>query len=311
MANGRGGKGCVILFAAGNGNESVDNDGYASYPKVIAVAACNDRGRRSVYSDFGNAVWCAFPSNDFGHPPFNQPDPLTPGIWTVDRHGSAGYNTGQNNDGDTAGNFTNSFGGTSSACPGAAGVAALVLSVNPNLKWDEVRDILRRACDKIDPQGGAYNAAGHSAKYGFGRLNAFTAVQLAQPQPQNMLTVGRTFDAPIPDLQTVTFDLEVTDATAVEALAVAVDLKHTFIGDLDHPPAAPRRRRRQPGHAAQSRRRVRPRSEKDLRRVEHAGTQRLRGQELQGHLDAPDPGRGGGGRGPAGLVRADSLVSAP
>ena len=60
-ANGRGGKGCVVLFAAGNGNESVDNDGYASYPKVTAVAACNDRGRRSVYSDFGKAVWCAFP----------------------------------------------------------------------------------------------------------------------------------------------------------------------------------------------------------------------------------------------------------
>jgi subtilisin-like proprotein convertase family protein len=232
VANGRGGKGCVILFAAGNGNESVDNDGYASYPKVVAVAACNDRGRRSVYSDFGNAVWCAFPSNDFGHPPFNQPDPLTPGIYTVDRQGSAGYNTGHNNDGDAAGNFTNSFGGTSSACPGAAGVAALVLSVNPDLTWNEVKDIFRRACDKIDPQGGAYDAAGHSAKYGFGRLNALTAVQLAQPQPQNTLTVGRTFDAPIPDLQTVSFDLEVTDATAVEALAVAVDLKHTFIGDL-------------------------------------------------------------------------------
>lgn len=30
---GRSGKGCVVLFAAGNGNESVDNDGYASYGK--------------------------------------------------------------------------------------------------------------------------------------------------------------------------------------------------------------------------------------------------------------------------------------
>lgn len=232
VANGRGGKGCVIMFAAGNGNESVDNDGYASYSKVTAVAACNDRGRRSVYSDFGNAVWCAFPSNDFGHEPFNQPEPLTPGIWTVDRHGSAGYNTGGNNDGDAAGNFTNSFGGTSSACPGAAGVVALVLSVNPNLKWNEVKEILKRACDKIDPQGGAYDASGHSPKYGYGRLNARTAVELAQPQPQNTLTVGRTFDAPIPDLQTVSFDLDVADDTAVEALAVAIDLKHTFIGDL-------------------------------------------------------------------------------
>jgi subtilisin family serine protease len=232
VANGRGGKGCVVLFAAGNGNESVDNDGYASYPKVVAVAACNDRGSRSVYSDFGDAVWCAFPSSDFGHPPFNQPDPLTAGIWTTDRVGRDGYNTGRTADGDLAGDYTNSFGGTSSACPGAAGVVALVLSVNPALKWHEVRDLLKRAGDKIDPQNGQYDAGGHSPKYGHGRLNARTAVELARPQPQSGVTVTRTFDAPIPDLQTVSFDLNVVEATPVESLAVEVDLKHTFIGDL-------------------------------------------------------------------------------
>jgi hypothetical protein len=123
---GRGGKGCVVLFAAGNGNESVDNDGYASY----------ERGRLQ--------------------------------------------------DGDAQGNFTNSFGGTSSAAPGAAGVAALVLSVNPDLRWQEVRDILRRACDRIDPQGGAYDGNGHSQFYGYGRLNAETAVKLARPTPRNL-----------------------------------------------------------------------------------------------------------------------------
>lgn len=232
VANGRNGKGCVILFAAGNGNESVDNDGYASYSKVTAVAACNDRGKKSVYSDFGAGVWCAFPSNDFGFEPFDQPEPLSRGIWTVDRTGNKGYNSGSNGDGDAAGNFTSTFGGTSSACPGAAGVAALVLAVNPNLKWNEVKDILKRSCDRIDPASGAYNSAGHSAKYGFGRLNALRAVQLAQPQAQNVLNVQRTFDLPIPDLQTVSFTLDVTDATPVEALAVTVDLKHTFIGDL-------------------------------------------------------------------------------
>jgi subtilisin family serine protease len=230
--NGRGGKGCVVLFAAGNGNESVDNDGYASNPKVLAVAACNDRGKRSVYSDFGNAVWCAFPSSDFGHAPFNQPEPLTPGIWTTDRSGRNGYNVGRTTDGDAAGNFTNSFGGTSSACPGAAGVAALVLSVNPQLRWHEVKDILKRACERIDPQGGQYDASGHSPKYGFGRLNARMAAELAKPQPQSAVTVARTFDAPIPDLQTVTFALNVADAVAVEALAVDIDLRHSYIGDL-------------------------------------------------------------------------------
>lgn len=241
VANGRGGKGCVVLFAAGNGNESVDNDGYASYAKVIAVAACNDRGQRSVYSDFGKAVWCAFPSSDFGYPPFNQPEPLTPGIWTTDRIGEAGYNVGRLADGDAEGDFTNSFGGTSSACPGAAGVAALVLSVNPNLKWHEVKDLFKRACDRIDPQGGGYDASGHSVKYGYGRLNARTAVELAAPQPQSAITISRRFDAPIPDLQTVSFTLNVPDDTPVEALTVGVDLKHTYIGDLIitlQPPAA-------------------------------------------------------------------------
>jgi subtilisin-like proprotein convertase family protein len=231
-ATGRGGKGCVVLFAAGNGNESVDNDGYASYPKVIAVAACNDTGKRSVYSDFGNAVWCAFPSSDFEYAPFQQPRPLTTGIWTVDRSHTDGYNTGTNADGDAEGMFTNSFGGTSSACPGAAGVVALVLSVNPALKWNEVKDLLKRACDRIDPQGGQYDATGHSAKYGYGRLNARTAVDLASPQPRNEVTVTRRFDGPIPDLQTVTFALDVSDNTPVEAVSVGVDLKHTYIGDL-------------------------------------------------------------------------------
>jgi subtilisin-like proprotein convertase family protein len=231
-SKGRGGKGCVVLFAAGNGNEPVENDGYASSPMVIAVAACNDRGKRSIYSDFGKAVWCAFPSNDFGHAPFNSPTPLTPGIWTTDRRGTNGYNPGQSAAGDAAGNFTNSFGGTSSACPGAAGIAALVLSVNPNLKWLEVKDILRRAGERIDPQGGQYDATGHSPKYGFGRLNARAAVDLAKPQPQSAIVTSRIFDAPIPDLQTVQFALTVAENAPVEALVVDLSLKHTYIGDL-------------------------------------------------------------------------------
>ena len=172
LEHGRGGKGCVILWAAGNGNESVDLDGYSSNPDVIAVAACNDQGKRSIYSDKGKAIWCAFPSDD-GNPT------VTPGIWTTDLSGPAGYNDGNTRKGDAAGNFTNSFGGTSSASPGAAGVAALVLSKNPNLTGAQVRDILKRCCDRIDKSGGAYDKKGHSKKYGFGRINAKRAVDLA------------------------------------------------------------------------------------------------------------------------------------
>jgi len=225
---GRNGKGCVILFAAGNGNESVENDGYASFEKVTAVAACNDQGRKSAYSDFGGAVWCAFPSNH-GFPS------LTPGIWTTDRSGTPGRNPGNVLRGDAAGHFTNNFGGTSSSCPGVAGVAALVLSRNPNLRWDEVKDILKRSCDRIDVAGGQYDAAGHSPFYGFGRVNAKKAVELALPTLTSGATVAvRTAirDVAIRDLRTVRLELPVADTGLLKSIKVTVDIEHTFIGDL-------------------------------------------------------------------------------
>jgi subtilisin family serine protease len=168
ISNGRNGKGCIITFAAGNGNEDCKYDGYASYHKVLAVSACNDTDRRSVYSDYGSNVWCSFPSSDFGYAPFNHPDPLTSGIYTTDRLGKDGYNP----DGD----YTDDFGGTSSACPGVAGTVALILSVNPDLTWQQVREILKDTAEKIDVSGGDYDADGHSKYYGYGKVDAVKAV---------------------------------------------------------------------------------------------------------------------------------------
>ncbi len=230
--HGRGGKGCVVFFAAGNGRESVDNDGYASSPMVIAVAACNDTSRRSVYSDFGKAVWCCFPSSDFGFAPFQQLDPLTPGIWTTDRVGASGYNNGNTAIGDLKGNYTNSFGGTSSACPGAAGVAALVISANPTLTVADVRDILRRACIKIDPQNGQYDQDGHSPFYGYGRLDAGAAVKLAKEKLGRLSVFSKLVNIPIPDLGRIEESVDVGEAAIVEGVIASVRLQHTYIGDL-------------------------------------------------------------------------------
>jgi subtilisin-like proprotein convertase family protein len=233
--NGRAGKGCVILFAAGNGNESVDLDGYASYSKVIAVAACNDRALRSVYSDFGEAIFCSFPSNDFAFQLESRPAPLTPGIWTTDRTGRAGYNPDPETGdilGDDALKYTSTFGGTSSACPGAAGVAALVISRNPALRRLEVKEILRQSCERIDPQGGRYDNQGHSKKYGFGRLNAATAARLAMPVDDPFSRIEKSFQEPIEDLQTSTVEISVSDSGILSGFKVSVDIEHTFIGDL-------------------------------------------------------------------------------
>ena len=194
VEKGRGGKGCVITWAAGNGNEDVKFDEYASYPKVIAVAACNDQGKRAIYSDFGKAVLCCFPSNDFYFPKMNHPRPLTAGIWTTDRNGSRGYNPGGSNAehlvGDMAGDYTARFGGTSSACPGVAGVVALMLEKNADLTWQQVREILKSSCDRIDSEMGNYDAKGHSPFYGHGRLNAKKAVENAIAAGQSKPSVG-------------------------------------------------------------------------------------------------------------------------
>jgi subtilisin family serine protease len=163
---GRDGLGCVVTFAAGNGNESVDNDKYASYDKVVAIAACNDQGKRCFYSDYGNAIWCAFPSGDswYGR---------TTGIWTTDRRGLDGLNVGIDAEGDWAGNYTNSFSGTSSACAGAAGIAALIIQKYPKASWQEVKERMKDCCDKIDNPGAQYDpTTGHSPYLGYGRLNA-------------------------------------------------------------------------------------------------------------------------------------------
>ena len=234
--NGRGGKGCVILFAAGNGNESVDLDGYASYEKVLAVAACNDRGKRSVYSDFGNAVFGCFPEQRLRISAGKQARAADTGHLDCRSDGSSGATTrtGHRPDRrDTDLKYTNGFGGTSSACPGAAGVVALVIARNPALRRQEVKEILRQACDRIDPQGGNYDANGHSKRYGFGRLNAETAVRLALPTDGTAtVRIEKSFTEPIVDFQTATVELDVTETTALAGIQVSIDIEHTYIGDL-------------------------------------------------------------------------------
>lgn len=194
LSKGRGGKGCVILFAAGNGNEDTKNDGYASYEGVIAVAACNDTGRRSVYSDFGDAVWVCFPSGDFGYKAFQHPAPISQGLRTTDRVSKEGYDPSD---------YTNTFGGTSGACPGAAGTVALLLALNPDLTQKEVKSLLSRSCRRIDEAGGEYDAKGHSIWYGYGRVDAGLVVEnalaAAQQKPTGPVITGSVKFATVGD----------------------------------------------------------------------------------------------------------------
>lgn len=179
LAVGRGGKGTVILFAAGNDRALIDGDELNGNSQVVTVAASNNLARRSWYSSYGRVVDVCAPSSDF-IPANDNNDPLScaGSIWTG---GTLSITTtdplvvpGYDDDG-----YTGDFGGTSSACPTAAGVAALVLTVNPNLRSEEVRFVLQRTADKIDWQGGQYDGNGFSLYYGHGRVNAASAVGFA------------------------------------------------------------------------------------------------------------------------------------
>lgn len=160
VEKGRDGKGCVVCWAAGNGNESISYDGYASHPQVLAIAACTVEGKRAPYSDYG-------PELDISAPGGGYSDGLLTTV-AVDPEGHTAYR--------------HNFNGTSAAAPIVAGVAALLLSAYPDLTREEVYNILRATADKIDPQGGQYDASGHSPFYGWGRVNARRALEKAAQQ---------------------------------------------------------------------------------------------------------------------------------
>ncbi|MCU0545229.1 MAG: S8 family serine peptidase [Oscillatoriaceae cyanobacterium Prado104] len=208
---GRGGRGCVIVFAAGNANRPINGtinekgwphnivsgqtrwlSGFAVHPDVIAVAASTSLNKKAAYSNWGSSISVCAPSNNappgtwFPETGFiaTPPDVMQYlpglGVFTNDRMGSEGYDPGD---------FTDSFGGTSSATPVVAGVAALMLSANPRLTAREVRTILEQTADKIvdpdaDPQFGTrlgtYDATNQRSDwFGYGKVNAFKAVQAA------------------------------------------------------------------------------------------------------------------------------------
>ncbi|MEY2407589.1 MAG: large repetitive protein, partial [Verrucomicrobiota bacterium] len=136
----------------------------ASHPSTFGVGASTDFDFRADYSQFGATLDFVAPS-----------DGGNANITTTDRTGADGYNGGASPDGD----YAYDFGGTSAATPIASGIAALVLSTNPYLTLAELRTLLRSTCDHIGDV--FYDDTGFNAFYGYGRLNAETAVKRARP----------------------------------------------------------------------------------------------------------------------------------
>lgn len=171
LANGRGGLGAPVLFAAGNSNGSVIYPAsYAPTIAVIAMSMCDQR--KNPASCDGETWWgsCYGTNADIAAPGVK--------IVTTDISGTSGYNTGD---------YTTSFNGTSSACPNAAGVMALILSKAPYLTASQARYTIESTCAKV---GGYTYVSGQtgqpngtwSTDLGYGRVDAFAAVSsLVEP----------------------------------------------------------------------------------------------------------------------------------
>jgi len=158
-------RGVTIFCATGNGGTSAI-EYPASMAETIAVGASTNRDVRAGYSQFGAGLDVVAPSSGG-----------TLRIETTDIRAADGYNRNNSPAGDycNAGDATG-FGGTSSATPLTAGVAGLMLSVNPLLTPAEIRTILRDTADKIDQANASYDTTGFSTQYGYGRVNAAAAV---------------------------------------------------------------------------------------------------------------------------------------
>jgi thermitase len=140
-----------VALIAGAGNSASAQSFYpAAYPNVISVAAFAQNNDRAWYSNFGSWVDIAAPGGDqFVDNMILSTVPLTGGAICD----PSGYRALQ---------------GTSMATPYAAGVAALMLSHNPQLTPDQVEQIMKRSTDRPA-----------SSKYiGTGMINTFKAVSL-------------------------------------------------------------------------------------------------------------------------------------
>lgn len=154
---GRDGRGCVIVVAAGNSGGRVLFP--ASLATVLTVSASNsfDEAKTRDSLDKEN-----FWASSIGP----EVDIAAPGVhnMTTDITGSGG---------NTSGNYDPAFRGTSSAAPIVAGACALLLSRTPNLTEAQVRQMIVATADKV---GQFPYVSGRNNYMGHGRLNVLAAI---------------------------------------------------------------------------------------------------------------------------------------
>ena len=277
----RSGRGALYVKAAGNAFEGCDlshpfslelgcvtsnADPDQNLPWLIVVGGFNANDVKSSYSSAGANLWVVGPSGEDGVE--------SPAMITTDQAGAlSGFNQFPENrltsshplnrDGD----YVSAFGGTSSAAPAVAGAVAILLDVNPELTWRDVKHILARSARSIDPDiaavraafdGTPYvaqhawqtNAAGYRFHnwYGFGAVDVDAAVAMATdytPDSLGTFAESEWFDAgagtempimiPDADGAGASATIEVSglpDTADIEAVVLEIAAEHANAFDL-------------------------------------------------------------------------------
>jgi hypothetical protein len=151
--------------------ENSNYDGYVNKLGVITACAVDANGRQPFYGERGANILVCAPSS-------NLPPDSSNGF------SNTNVTTTALQDG-----YRSDFTGTSASTPMVSGVAALMLAVNPQLTWRDVRLILASSARRNDfpptpalpdPEWTTHFGLNFSHKYGFGVANAQAAVQLAE-----------------------------------------------------------------------------------------------------------------------------------
>ncbi len=298
-SNLRNGKGALYVVSSGNFLSGFylfgcsDVSGLPCYsanlnpnntlPFIILVGAVNADGLKSSYSVPGSNLWISAPGGEFGvneawmskmfGSGVNVDDVeeyyFQPAILTTDQSGCAnGYSPNHlanqfndaTHDENQNCNYTASFNGTSSSAPIVSGAIALLLELNPNLTWRDVKFILASTASQVDATfdaievplvGGNYmaepgwitNAADFTFHnwYGFGRIDVDAAIELATTYDVSMDSLtdsgwidGVPMNLSIPDfsVEGVEDTINVLAALTVEAVQVRVKVTHSYSGDI-------------------------------------------------------------------------------
>ncbi|MCB0393615.1 MAG: S8 family serine peptidase [Bdellovibrionales bacterium] len=151
-------KGVVPVVAAGNSTKNASGFSPAGISFVLTVGATGSSNQLATFSNFGSGVDVIAPGGDVQRA--NIPGSKSEGILSTLPNNQYGE-----------------LPGTSMASPQVAGLAALVLSRNPNLSVQEVMDIIKNSGDPTDVQA---SDAGRTA-YRYPLINVRKALEMTQP----------------------------------------------------------------------------------------------------------------------------------